>query len=69
MTEAKRDSSTQTQTENTFKTYSLQETAQILGIAPRTMHDYIKAGRIKGQKIGGHWRISEKNLQRFIDGE
>lgn len=52
-----------------FKTYSLDETAAILGIAPRTMHDYIKTGRIKAQKIGGHWRISEKNLQNFIDGD
>lgn len=58
-----------TPTAPNFKTYSLQETADILGVAPRTMHDYIKKGKIKGQKIGGHWRISENNLQRFIDGE
>lgn len=63
------ETKTTTDTAPSFKTYSLQETADILGIAPRTLHDYLKNGRIKGQKIGGHWRISEKNLQRFIDGE
>jgi len=52
-----------------FKTYGLDETAAILKISRRTLQDYIKTGRIKAQKIGGHWRISEKNLQRFIDAE
>lgn len=52
-----------------FKTYSLDETAAILKVSRRTLQDYIKTGRIKAQKIGGHWRISEKNLQRFIDAE
>lgn len=52
-----------------FKVYTLKETAAILGIAERTLLDYLKKGRIKGQKIGGHWKISENNLQAFIDGD
>lgn len=52
-----------------FKVYTLKETANILGVAERTLLDYLKKGRIKGQKIGGHWKISENNLQSFIDGD
>ena len=52
-----------------FKTYDLQEAADILGVAKRTLLDYIKNRRIKAQKIGGHWKISADNLKRFIDGE
>ena len=63
------ETTTATATAPNFKTYSLKETAAILGVAERTMHDYIKTGKIKAQKIGGHWRISERNLQRFVDGD
>lgn len=52
-----------------FKLYTLQEVADILGVSTRTLHDYIKNGRIKAQKIGGSWKISANNLQRFIDGD
>lgn len=52
-----------------FKLYTLQEVADILGVSTRTLHDYIKNGRIKAQKIGGSWKVSANNLQRFIDGD
>ena len=52
-----------------FKMYSLEEVAAILGVSVRTMHTYVKTGKIKAVKIGGSWKVSTSNLQKFVDGE
>jgi excisionase family DNA binding protein len=52
-----------------IKVYSLKEASKILGVTERTLYNYIKAGRIKVQKIGGKWIITEENLKKFIKGE
>jgi len=52
-----------------LKLYSLQELAKLLEVSERTMHNYIKAGKIKGVKIGGKWKFTEENLKKFINGE
>lgn len=49
--------------------YSLKEVAQLLDVTERTLHNYIKAGKLKGQKIGGRWKVSEENLKRFVNGD
>ena len=50
-----------------MKFYTLKEVEQILKISPRTMHNYIKDGKIKAFKVGQNWKISEEDLQKFID--
>ena len=52
-----------------LKVYSLTEIEPILGVTHRTLLTYVKDGRLKGVKIGGKWKVSEKNLQKFINGE
>ena len=52
-----------------IKIYSLKEASKILGVTERTFHNYIKAGRVKVQKIGGKWIITEENLRKFIKAE
>jgi excisionase family DNA binding protein len=52
-----------------IKLYSLKALAEILNVTERTLHNYIKSGKLKGQKIGGKWQISESNLQKFLNGE
>lgn len=52
-----------------LKLYSLQELAKLLEVSERTMHNYIKSGKIKGVKIGGAWKFTEENLKKFINGE
>lgn len=52
-----------------IKVYSLKEASNILGVTERTLYNYIKAGRMKVQKIGGKWIITEENLKKFIKGE
>ena len=52
-----------------IKLYSLKELATLLSVTERTLHNYIKSGKMKGQKIGGKWQISETNLQKFLNGD
>lgn len=40
-----------------MKIYTLRNLAKILNLTERTMHNYIKSGKLKGQKIGGKWQI------------
>jgi len=53
----------------TTKLYTLKDLAKMLKVSERTMHSYIKDGKLKGQKIGGRWQISERNYQNFINGD
>lgn len=53
----------------TIKMYTLADLAKFLKVTERTMYNYIKGGKLKGQKIGGKWLISESNLQKFLNGE
>ncbi len=34
-----------------------------------TIRVYFREGTLKGRKINGRWRVSEGNLNRFINGE
>lgn len=52
-----------------IKLYSLKDLVELLKVTERTLHNYIKSGKLKGQKIGGRWQISEANLQKFLNGE
>jgi excisionase family DNA binding protein len=47
--------------------FSVEETAERLGVSKYTISDWIKAGRLKGTKIGKFWRVKESDLQAFID--
>lgn len=46
--------------------YSTFELSELLGITTTTLRTYIKEGRIFGQKVGGHWYVSEDSLQDFF---
>ncbi len=49
--------------------YSVTDLEPIIGVTHRTLLGYIKQGRLKAVKIGGKWRVSEKNLMKFLNGE
>ena len=52
------------------KLYSVKEVAEILQVTERSVFRYMETGRknqLKAAKIGGLWRISEKDLQEFIN--
>ena len=48
-------------------TYTLEEVEDILKVTRRTIYNYIKNGDLKAVKIGKYWRVSETNLQDFIE--
>jgi excisionase family DNA binding protein len=47
--------------------FTPQEVAERLGMSKYTITEWIKAGRLKGVKIGKYWRVKERDLQAFID--
>lgn len=51
------------------KHYSTEEVSEILGISTYTIREYIRNGSLKGFKIGREWRISESDLQEFLDSK
>ena len=45
-----------------------EEVSDRLRVSRWTVMDYLRAGRIKGRKVGRLWRITERDLQAFIEG-
>lgn len=49
------------------KVYTVQEASEALGISPLTLGKWLREGKIVGVKLGKLWRITESDLQNFID--
>lgn len=47
--------------------YTSDEVADILKVKERTIRQWLRDGKLKGVKIGTHWRIMEEDLQDFIE--
>jgi len=51
--------------------YTVQEVAALMKVKPRTVMEWLKIGRLGGFKLtdapGSEWRITEANVQRFIE--
>ncbi len=52
-----------------MKLYSILEISERLSVTPVTLRKYIRAGRLRGQKVGGKWFILEDNLRDFFAGQ
>lgn len=44
-----------------------EEVAERLAVKPRTVRDWLKAGKLQGMKAGRLWRISEESLREFLE--
>jgi acetyl-CoA synthetase len=42
--------------------YTVPEAAKLLSIAPKTLTDWLRAGKIRGVKVGRSWRIPESAI-------
>jgi acetyl-CoA synthetase len=42
--------------------YTVPEAAGLLSIAPKTLTDWLRAGKIRGVKIGRAWRVPESAI-------
>jgi len=49
--------------------YSVKELEKILPITPLTIREYIRKGKIKGQKIGKNWYVKKTDLESFLEGD
>jgi len=52
-----------------LKIYTLTEVAEMLQVTRRTLYNYLKDGRLKGNKVVGKWIITEEQLKDFIEGK
>ncbi len=46
---------------------TVEQAAAKLQIAPKTLKDWLRAGRLKGVRLGKLWRIKESDLEAFIN--
>lgn len=46
---------------------TVEEVAKRLKLNEWTVREWLKAGKIKGGKLGDTWRVQECDLQAFID--
>lgn len=46
--------------------YTPEEAATQLKVSRRAVYQWLKAGRIRGLRVGQHWRISEDQLINFM---
>jgi len=51
------------------KYYSVEETAKIVGMHPKTVARYIREGKLAANKVGKEWRISGHDLSVFVEGQ
>lgn len=52
-----------------LKYYSLADIEPVIGVSHRTLLRYIKDGKLKAVKLGGRWKVSAAELERFLQGE
>jgi excisionase family DNA binding protein len=50
------------------KLFTVAEIAHVLQLNELTIRRYLKAGQLKGFKVGRFWRIEADELERFIQG-
>jgi excisionase family DNA binding protein len=45
---------------------TLEEAADRLKIAPKTMRDWLRTGKLRGVKTGKYWRVREEDVETFV---
>lgn len=47
--------------------YTLEELSEKIKIPVETLRKYLRTGKLKGAKIGKHWRVTDEQLKEFLD--
>jgi len=47
--------------------YTTEQVAKLLQIHPLTVLKYINSGKLKAVKLGRVYRVTESNLQKFLE--
>jgi excisionase family DNA binding protein len=53
--------------EKTDNYYSVTDLIDILKVTRRTILNYIKKGKLRAFKLGNQWRVTEEELQKFVN--
>ena len=51
------------------KVYTPKEVAEILQVSEQTITEMLRQGTLKGVKAGKLWRVPDRHLQRFLNGD
>lgn len=51
-----------------IKVYTVPELAKLFNLSPQSVRKYLKEGRIKGQKVGVKWMVTEEAIKEFLKG-
>lgn len=49
-----------------IKLYSLKEISETLKVTEVTLRSYLTSGKLKGQKMGTRWFVTENNLREYF---
>ena len=53
----------------TVTAYTVDEVAELLNRSPAAIRAQINAGKIRAQKVGRAWYVTEKTLTELVTGE
>ena len=49
--------------------YDIPELSKMLNVTPLTLANYIRKRKLKAQKVGRRWLITEENLRDFLNAK
>lgn len=47
--------------------YTPEDLSKKIKLPVQTIRKYLRADRMKGEKIGKHWRVTDEQLKGFMD--
>ena len=54
---------------NVKEMLTIKQAAEVLDMSTRSIHRYIKSGKLKAFMVGNKWRFLPEDIDRFIKGE
>ncbi len=52
-----------------IRVYNVAELSDVLRLTPQSVRRFIKEGRIRAQKVGTRWLVTEQALRLFLEGD
>ena len=49
------------------KLFTPEDAAKTLLVKPETIREWLRAGKLKGVKMGRLWRVRESDLETFLE--
>ena len=53
----------------TATAYTAEEVGKMINRKTDTVRKYVRSGKLKGQKVGNEWYVTDRALTEFITGE